>query len=535
MRIAITGFRGANKALHAKLLPDTGVGAESLNQKPGRGDLRPWNVPLQVATVPNLVQRKTIYRMGRDVPNDASYWLSWTTPVHAMRGFNATDTTEKTYYTGDGPPKWTDNTKALASAPYPTAWRLLGVPAPTTQCVLAINTNGTGTDETRFYVHTFVTDEGEESAPSPVSASLTCKPGAIIDITNLPDAPAGSYGINRRRIYRTQVGKTSTEFYFLREVAIGVTSTQDDARALGEVPPTATWAIPPVDGHGLIPLWNGMASMVSGKSIRYCVPNTLYAWPLDYELLTNDTIVGQAAYGQTQVVLTTGSAYTVTGQEPSSMSQMDLDGGFACVSEASIVSVKHGIVWASPDGLAYTGTAGPTRLLTSGLLMPEDWRALAPTTIVGCQFAGLYFGFYNDGSGLKGFIIDPIDPQGIYFLSTGYNAAFFDTITNALYVLDGGNIKKWDADTSLMVASFKSKVHRAPNPTNFAVAQVVADAFPVTVKLYADGALKITKTVADGSPWNLPKDFLADDWQVEVSCAGAVQGVMLGETVDDLE
>lgn len=67
------GFGGENRAIHPKLLGET-VGAVSLNQKPGRGDLRPWKSPLTVATVPS--GRNTIYRMGRDVASDSQYWLS---------------------------------------------------------------------------------------------------------------------------------------------------------------------------------------------------------------------------------------------------------------------------------------------------------------------------------------------------------------------------------------------------------------------------------------------------------------------------
>ena len=89
--IRLVGFAGENRALHPTLLPD-GQGVVSLNQKPGRGDLRSWLQPLTVATVPS--GRKSIYRMGRDLPNDATAWLSWTSsPVHAVRGFDPADTT----------------------------------------------------------------------------------------------------------------------------------------------------------------------------------------------------------------------------------------------------------------------------------------------------------------------------------------------------------------------------------------------------------------------------------------------------------
>ena len=47
------GFAGENRALHPKLLGDA-VGTVSRNQKPGRGDLRPWREPMPVPAEPEL-------------------------------------------------------------------------------------------------------------------------------------------------------------------------------------------------------------------------------------------------------------------------------------------------------------------------------------------------------------------------------------------------------------------------------------------------------------------------------------------------
>ena len=50
--ITINAFLGANLAFDELLLPE-GVGVQSLNQRPGFGDKRPWNAPgSTVATVP---------------------------------------------------------------------------------------------------------------------------------------------------------------------------------------------------------------------------------------------------------------------------------------------------------------------------------------------------------------------------------------------------------------------------------------------------------------------------------------------------
>jgi hypothetical protein len=537
MRLALSGFGGANRALQPRLLADN-VGVESANQRPGRGDLRGWKLPNVVATIP--AGRKTIYRMGRDTVSDTASWLSWNTVVHAVRGFIAADTSERTYYTGDGAPKVTDNVLALATAPYPTDWRWLGVPAPISAPLPSETTAGTGTDETRVYVYTYVTDKGEESAPSPPSIPITTKPtGSVITLTNLDTTPPADRGVTLVRIYRTKTGTSgSTSYFFLREIAAGVASTTDDGRALGEVVPTVGWAPPPADLKHLHGLWNGMLAGITGRSVRYCEPFTPYAWPAAYETLINDdTPVALGSYQQTLVVLTTGKPRIVSGTSPEGMQDQGVDGlSQACVSERSVQSFGHGVVYASPDGLAYVGVAGPPRVLTAGIMLPEDWRALKPETIVGAQYEGIYFGFYNDGSGLKGFFVDPVSPQGIYFLDTGYEAAFADPLTDALYVVAGTNVQKWHAASSFMTARWRSKPFRMPAPTNLGYAEVTADAYPVTFKLYGDGVLRFTKTVTSREPFAMPSGYLADEFAVEVEAPAGrgVQGVALAESVLEL-
>lgn len=546
MRVAVQGFGGANLAREAKLIPDN-FGRDSVNQKPGRGDLRAWRMPLAVASVPP--GRQTIYRMGRDVASDANYWLSWPSVVHAVRGFDADDPTERTYYTGAGTPKVTDNVLALASPPYPTAARELGVPAPITAPLVSVTAAGTGTAETRYYVRTFVTDKGEESAPSPVSAPVTCQPGALLAIDNLGDPPAGNYGITLQRIYRTQTGTSgATTFFFMREVAIGVTSTTDDARALGEEIATTTWSTPPANLEHLIGLWNGMMAGISGRSVRFSEPFSPYAWPPGYEFLPADlTPVALAAYQQVLVALTNGKPIRLTGTDPTSMQDEAVELDQACVSERSVQAFGHGVLYASPDGVAYVGVAGGPRVLTAPFLTREDWQALNPSSIVAGQYEGLYQGSYTDAGGLKGFVIDSVDPQGIYFLSTGYAAYHSDRSQDALYALSGSSIGKWDAGASFMTVRFRSKVFHMPQACNMGYAEVVADTFPVTFRMWRSkrnavtGAMELVlakeRTVTSREPFTLPAGYLSDQYQFEIEAAAgiAVQGFAVAETIDELK
>lgn len=530
--IRLSGFAGENRALHPKLLPDA-VGVASRNQKPGRGDLRPWRQPLTVASVPS--GRQTIYRMGRDVANDSQYWLSWTGVVHAVCGFDAEDTTERTYYSGDGEPKVTDNTIALASTPYPTASRPLGLPGPATP-LLASTNSGTweGEDETYFYVYTYVNDWGWESAPSPVSLMQTRPSDATATLSGFGEPAAGGYQVNRIRIYRTETATSgATEFFFLREIAYGTISTTDDNRTLGEVLPTVAWVPPPADLSHLTSLWNGMLAGISGNAVRFCEAYTPYAWPIAYDVVPpNGKPVALGVFGQSLLVLTTGRPLLVAGSGPDSMDQQPLEFSQACVAARSVVSMGAGVAWASEDGLCWFGQGG-ARILTAGLMTRDDWQALVPSSIVGQMYEGLYYGSYDGGSGRKGFMIDPSNPQGLFFTDAGYAALHFDELQDQLYVLSGGSVQRWDAGEPL-TCRFRSKMFTTLRPVNFACAEVVADAYPVTMRLYADGVLKHTQTVASREPFRLPSGYMALDWQLELEGTAAVQTMAIATSMIEL-
>ena len=555
MRLLLQGFRGENRALHPKLLPDV-VGAASRNQNPARGDLRPWHEPLPVATVPG--GRNTIYRMGRDVASDADYWLSWTGIVHAVRGMIGDDTSERTYYTGDGVPKWTDNTIALASGAYPTAWRALGVPVPTTGILATTLAAGASTtSETRYYTYTYVTTSGEESAPAPVSAAWYGPNDSTLTLANIAAPPSGSHMINRVRVYRTQTGQTgATEFFFLREVGV-VSTTTDDGRSLGEVLPSDGWLPPPADLHDLTGMWNGMLAAISGNAVRYSVAYKPYAWPVAFETLPADAKpVSLAVFGQRLLVLTTGKPVLVSGTSPDSLDEQPLEIAQACIAPRATVAFGHGVAWVCPDGLAYFGEAG-AKLLTVGLLTREDWQAMNPETMVAGMYEGAYLCFYNDADGLRrGFLLDPINPTGLYFLDTGYGALHFDQLQDALYVLDGVDVQKWDASAALMTARFTSKTWHTPR-TNLAAGRVVADAYPVQVDVLADviepaqvsamtargiagltaptaTSLRYSVAVVNREPFRLPGGFLATDWRLAVSSTHPVQAAAIASSMGEL-
>jgi hypothetical protein len=301
-----------------------------------------------------------------------------------------------------------------------------------------------------------------------------------------------------------------------------------------------------------------MLAGINGRAVKFCEPYTPYAWPTRYDVVPPDsTPVALGVFGQSLLVLTTGRPMLVQGSTPEAMDQVPLEIPQGCVAGRSAVSMGTGVAWASSDGLCWYGAGGP-RILTAGLMTREDWQALVPTSIIGRMYEGLYFGSYDDGSGRKGFMLNPADPNaGIYFLDAGYSAMHFDELLDQLYVLDGVNARRWDAGALPMTARFRSKQFRASQPVTLAAAEVLADAYPVTLRVDAMGlpaatvtalvarnptffsapdstTFRCTLSVPSADAVRLPDGFMASDWRMEIESTGAIQSAALASSVEEL-
>lgn len=541
MEIIITQILGQNTKVKPRVLP-AGVGVSCVNVKPPEeGDAQPWRVPLAVSPAPSIPSgRVTLYRMGRDASTPAMHWLSWTGRVSVIRGFDKTDPTERTYYTDGAAPRWTDNIQALASAPYPAGSRLLTVPQPTVGPVVTLNTNGTGDDRRTYYAYTWVNDIGWESAPSPPTLAPTHKPGAILNLVPGGGVPSGSYGVTIIRWYRTETPAGDAEFFFLREYAIGASGMQDDARGLGaDVLPTdaATMRLPLADSaHSLTACWNEFAAALAGKSVRFCEPNLIYAWPLGNEYTLEDTPVAQAVFAQRLLVLTTAGAHIFTGSDPEAMDRKPVAVA-PIVSARSLVASDGWCAWAAGDGLYYYGVDG-YRNLTEKAMTGEQWSALAPSTMHCHLFQPgskpYVMVFYFTAGTWKGLVIDPSSPDGIYALSVGYPAAYWDKLLRRLYVLDGATLREWDAGATRMTASFRSQVFRQPYTDDSGEwLELIAEG-TVNVKVFTEN------TTAPEGPLvqrmnrdltmkvhSLPEAAIGRDWQIELTWTGSLQGVSI--------
>lgn len=497
--ISISGFGGVMPRQNAALLPDN-IAQIASNCRLWNGDLRSLKAPLTVATPTALGGAiKSIYRIGQSLA-ETQYWMAFTTDVDVARGLISGDTSERTYYTGSGAPRVTNLALAsIGGSSYPVNSYLLGIPAPTAAptCVAT----ATAPIETRSYIYTYVSAWGEEGPPSP-AASVPVTEGGNVALSALQTGPAGAYNIATKRIYRSQNTSTGSGIYRLvAEIPVATAAYTDStaAAALGETLATLYYDPPPASMKGLVTLANGILAAFDGYDVLFCEPFVPYAWPVKYKLATDSEIIGLGAFGASLVVCTKGKPYLISGTHPDSMSMESIDFDQACISKRSIVSTGDGVIYASPDGLVYVG-AGGGKILTLQLFSKIEWAALNPATITGRWYDGKYIALFDGGGG---FILNSQEEASFTTFDDVVTASYVDKSVDALFVCIGGVIKKFDAGSN-KTYTWRSKKFQFFGATCPARCRVDADAYPVTLKLYADGVLLHTETVANEYVFALP-------------------------------
>ena len=532
MKLIIDKFMGVAPAVRAEAL-NPSAAQTATNTDLFGGAINAYKNLTTVATPTKPGTKKSIHRFGKDEVSDAQYWFTWTTDVCVVRGLVAADTTERTYFTGDGVPKVTDNVLALTGGTdYPMASYTLGVPAPTTEPTLT-PANGSGTDETRAYVYTFVTGWGEESAPSPASVCTVTSDGSVA-VSNMDVAPGGAYNIVTKRVYRSITRASGTDYFYVGEVAVATTSFNDDVApaAVGEPLPSLSWRTPPTDLQGLTMLNGGILAGYTGKQVCLSEPYVPYAWPLANRYTVDYEVVGVVALPQSFAVLTTGRPYMGFGTDPGNMTMQPLEIDQSCVSRPSIARFGSGALFASPDGLIYIGTDGARNVL-DGIFRRTEWQALNPPSMRGITHDGRYYGFYDTGGATGGFVYSP--DGSFVFLNFFATATFVDLKIDALYFAVGAYIQKWNTGSALPYV-WRSKKFLLQTPVSFSAARVVASSYSnLTAKFYANGSLIFTQVVTSNVPFRLPSGQLYKQWEVQLEGTDGVLAVQLATSIRELQ
>lgn len=530
MLVKVGPFTGMVQKLRPRYLPDTAA-QDALNCKFGGGGLQAWKDVSVVDTPSKVGTKLSIYL-------HLTKWLHWITDVNVCKSPVAGDTYSRIYWTGDGYPKMVGSDVAVSGpgTNYPTTSYLLGLPAPAAPITVTLSGSITDPDptlvETRQYVYTYVSFYGEEGPPSTPSTAIDWAPGQTADLASMSVAPTsvnGTYRVTAKRIYRTNTGSATTEYQFVAEIAVATTTYADTIASadLGEVLTTDEYDAPPSDLLGLIALPNGGFAGISGKKLCFSVPYQPHAWPTSYQIPFDETPVALGAYGISVHVTTTGTPYRVSGSDPANMGIPEkIEEGTACVSKRGLVDFGEYCVYPATDGLILAGT-GVTENITATIMDRNDWQAYSPSTLSGFAYAGLYFGFNST----EGFIFNP-RTKDFTRLDVVATAGYRNPSDGKLYLQVGNDIVQWDA-TGTKTVMWKSKVFSSVSPVNMACAVVLAPSYPVTVKFYADGVLKLTKAVASKVPFKMPSGYLAEEWEIEAN--GPVDLILMSTGMEELK
>ena len=482
---------------------------------------------------------KSIYRFDQSQTNQLNYWFHWTTDVDVVQGFIAGDTTERTYYTGDGNPKVTNATMALTGGGnlYPIASYDIGVPKPTGTFTTAKTgtANANTTAETRVYTFTYVNSFGEESTPyaetdmSPSTEDVY--PGESVVVT-MPTGTINNVNVTKKRIYRSASGTANTSYFFVAEVTLATATYTDslDGDDLNEELPSLTWVQPPTTLKGLVGMPNGVMAGFSGNDVYFSEPFRPFAWPTQYVQTVGYPVVGLGVIDTTVVVLTKGRPYFIQGSHPDSSVMVEADVNQACISKRSIVSMNNNVFFASPDGIVALSPGGSS-VVTQSLFDKETWQAQSPDDLVACMYETQYVGFFDTTSGNGGFVYD-MKQKTWNFHNVYVTGAYNDLKNDALYIIQNNELSKWDSGTDLTY-TWKSKKYTFPEPKAFSCYRVEAEAYPVTMKIYKDSSAIVNLSVTDGSLRRLHPG-LGTTWEFQLEGDKEVYNVQLAQTPQEL-
>ena len=185
----ISVFNGIIPQSAPRVLPDGNAQLAS-NVKLTSSELKPLR-GLYPTIVPAKPMPALAFYLAREGNNSA--WLSWPYDVDVVKSPLPSSVESRYYWTGDGEPrfgKYSDIT-AGGGNDYPHSYFSLGIPKPVSKPTVT-SSGGVGSAVTRYYCYTFFSQYGEESAPSPVSVSLTGKVDDTWAIAGMDVAPANS-------------------------------------------------------------------------------------------------------------------------------------------------------------------------------------------------------------------------------------------------------------------------------------------------------------------------------------------------------
>lgn len=475
--IRIEGFAGIAPRVSARLLPSSGA-VVAQNAKLLSGELRGLHELKLVEDFTGLLP--TVVRRAFRIPNDedapipigsSDFWVPFSdAEVDFINTPVSNDSYDRYYWTGDstvysGVPKYNTRARILNGDP---SYRL-GVPTPATGMTV---TPPAGSDRTRSYVYTFVTTYGEEGPPSPATLAIGTDGTWELSDINAAVPNSSERTVVTKRIYRTVPGNSSSEFYFVADIAVASTtysdtSTDDDVAA-NVLLTSTTWTEPPATLQGVTVHPGGFLIGFTGRDLWLSEPYRPHAWPAQYVISVEAEIVGAVVYGDSILLTTRSRPYIVHGANPISMAPTKIDSVDPCVSRRSMVSTLDGVYYASPQGIVLMNNAG-VRPVSHSLFTREEWYTrYNPLAIRAVQYGMQYIAFDQANSGFIYSPAEQLSPLCDLDRFDGVEMIQTDRYSGDVYVIRHNQVLLWDPpDTIPYYYTWKSKEFDFPEAVNF--------------------------------------------------------------------
>lgn len=517
--------------------------------------------------------------VSADPPNTiylhGSTWYSWSDAFISVVPAQIYGRDGLIMWTGDDYPKQTTMTDGLAGA------SRLGVTKP----LVAPEVLPTGTEDTEkastdiSYCFTYVTEFGEESAPSPISGIATILGGQYVTLKGLyvpPTKEECGNTIEYVRFYRLVTSASGASNYYLVPIRPG----SDSAEAVTDVPadgitgvdytffdsnsstspsglnqnisetlPSETWEAPPDELLGLVQFQNGILAGFYKNKVYISEPNILYAFPDAYQQEFDSDVVALGTYKGSLVVLTESNPCIIQGTHPENMVKVKLPYKQKCMSPLAVVSTEMGVIYPSPDGVMLLNDQGITNL-TDPIYTKEQWGAMDLENLSGVYFENDYYGFYRDtvattvltGATFKGaFRLTLGNPPTFTHFTMPYkvHGLFVDPSANILYftqyrsgayyvdVFKGG-------DPGTLV--WYSKVFDLPFHTNFGCYKIEGtqtESSPILISLFFDGAPSYT-TISSTDVFRMPSNKLYKTFYFALATKSSIFRVRFAHTPEEL-
>jgi hypothetical protein len=401
---------------------------------------------------------------------------------------------------------------------------------------------------TYHYRYSWVDQWGQESVPSPISDVVVVRPGYKVTISRsstkgILETVTDHAELTQLRLYRSRAGFSDNPDAFFRinggasaEYTLVGTKTNfvdlvgeggfdaDDRMPKIEAPPSGM--------DNLVVMPNGYAAAFYGKTVRFSEVGHLNSYPEEYRVWVDYNVVGLSVSGNDLVVMTEGPTYIVSGSAPDRMTGFRLPFNQACVAKAGIVTWNGAVCYPSNDGYCIV-QGGQAHILTGGTYSPAQWRALTPSTCIA--------GVHNDMllaymTGVTLCLRRTADGIQATTTSESWTGIYYDVVDDKLYVISSTTMSLWEGSATKMTLAWKSPVYHFDGLINWQNAQVYADSYPVTLKLYraGSGTASATITVSSTEAFRLAKIQPAEDWQIEVQNDDRISEIALATSMREL-